>query len=113
MLGPTFKVAAAAAPTAPRNAANSARGTAPGDLAPFVGRYYSDELDATYEVVANGPALTVRRPRGEVDTLMFAGEQTFRANGLTYRFMPNAGGKAAGFAVDIGRARGMGFKRVD
>jgi CubicO group peptidase (beta-lactamase class C family) len=113
VLGSTFKVAAAAPPTAQPNAGSTTRGAALSDLASFVGRYYSDELDATYEVVANGPALTVRRPRGEVDTLMFAGEQTFRANGLTYRFTPNAGGKATGFAVDIGRARGMGFKRVD
>jgi predicted alpha/beta hydrolase len=31
---------------------------------------------------------------------------------LTYRFAANVAGKAPGFAVDIGRARGMEFDRV-
>ena len=66
-----------------------------------------------YEVIANGQTLTVRRPRGEVDTLSFARERTFRASGLTYHFAPDVGGVAPSFTVDIGRARGMEFKRRD
>jgi CubicO group peptidase (beta-lactamase class C family) len=84
------------------------------DVAPLTGRYYSAELDATYQLVANGMTLTVRRPRGEVDTLevVDAATRTFRGGGLTYRFAPNDGGVAPRFAVDIGRARGMEFRRV-
>ena len=78
----------------------------------FAGRYYSEELDATYELIAAGQTLSVRRPRGEVDTLRIVDARTFRAGSLTYRFAPNAGGLAPSFAVDIGRARGMEFRRV-
>jgi hypothetical protein len=83
-------------------------------LAPLAGRYYSDELDATYQIQANGETLTVRRPRGEIDTLRVETPDalTFRAGGLTYHFAPNAGGRAPSFSVDVGRARGMAFKRV-
>ena len=61
---------------------------------------------------ATGASLTVRRPRGEVDTLEMVEPRTFRAGGLTYRFAPNVNGAAPSFAVDIGRARGMAFNRV-
>jgi CubicO group peptidase (beta-lactamase class C family) len=81
------------------------------DQAPLAGRYYSEELDATYDVTKNGQTVTVRRPRGEVDTLAYRGERTYQANGLTYHFVPNVGGVTPGFTVDIGRARGMEFKR--
>jgi CubicO group peptidase (beta-lactamase class C family) len=107
----------AAAPPQPRRDTNTvqiARGksvVAP-NLTRLVGRYYSAELDATYEVGVSGDKLTVRRPRGEVDTLEVVDPRTFRAGGLTYRFTPNANDKARGFAVDIGRARGMMFDRV-
>jgi CubicO group peptidase (beta-lactamase class C family) len=88
--------------------------------APLAGRYYSEELDATYEIQVSGPVLTVRRPRGEVDTLQVAGSalgktpdpRTFRAGGLTYHFAPTAAGSSPSFTVDIGRARGMEFRRV-
>jgi len=90
------------------------RGTTPvaRDLGVLTGRYYSTELDATYDVSATGATLTVKRPRGEVDTLQVVGPQTFRAGGLTYRFADNRAGKAPSFAIDIGRARGMEFDRV-
>jgi hypothetical protein len=63
-------------------------------------------------VSAAGQTLTVRRPRGEVDTLRVVEPRTFRGGALTYHFAPNAGSVAPGFTVDIGRARGMEFKRV-
>jgi hypothetical protein len=90
------------------------RGPAPGarELAVFAGRYYAAELDATYDISVSGQALTVRRPRGEVDTLQFVRPQTFRSNGLTYRFETTSGGPSPSFAVDIGRARGIVFKRA-
>ena len=99
---------------AARTDSAAARGTtlAPRDPSALAGRYYSTELDATYDISATRATLTVRRPRGDVDTLQVVGPQTFRAGGLTYRFAPNAAGKAPSFAVDIGRARGMEFDRV-
>jgi len=82
------------------------------DWATLAGRYYSQELDATYDVVANGTALTVRRPRGDVDTLAVVDARTFRAGELTYHFAPNVGGRGPGFTVDVGRARGMEFVKA-
>jgi CubicO group peptidase (beta-lactamase class C family) len=113
VLGPRFKQPASS-PTRATPPAERPAGPAPTarELAPLAGRYHSSELDATYDVSANGTTLTVRRPRGEVDTLQFVAPRTFRAGGLTYRFSPNANGSAPGFAVDIGRARGMEFERV-
>ena len=93
---------------------DTAAPTTASSVAGLAGRYYSQELDATYELVANGTTLTVRRPRGEVDTLRVAGgsPRTFRGGSLTYRFAPNVNGAAPSFAVDIGRARGMEFTRA-
>ncbi len=113
ILGP--KLGARTQPARPDSAARAVvRGSSPipGELAAFAGHYYSKELDATYDLSASGTVLTVKRPRGEVDTLTFAEPRTFRAGGLTYRFAPNAAGKAPSFAVDIGRARGLEFNRV-
>ena len=133
VLGPKFTLAAG--PPRPRPDTNTVtvfrgatvlRGASdPARLfAPLAGRYYSEELDATYEIVVSGQSLTVRRPRGEVDTLMTPGTTlgarapaapdalTFRGGGLTYHFAPNAGSSSPSFTVDIGRARGMEFKRV-
>ena len=102
----------AAAQASRGGSTNSA--SAASSVSGLAGRYYSTELDATYELIANGTTLTVRRPRGEIDTLTVTDPQarTFRGGGMTYRFAPNAGGKAPKFAVDIGRARGMEFARV-
>ena len=82
-------------------------------LTPLAGRYYSEELDATYELSVNGQTLLARRPRGEVDTLRVVGERTYRGDGMTYRFAPNANGRATGFALDLGRVRGVEFLRRD
>ena len=96
----------------PDSAGTRSPASAAGDLSALAGRYYSTELDATYDLSAAGATLTIKRPRGEVDTLQVVGPQTFRAGGLTYRFAANVAGKAPSFAVDIGRARGMEFDRV-
>ena len=100
--------------TATAEASRGSRAWTDRDAAALAGRYYAPELDATYEVVANGPTVTVRRPRGEVDTLRVADPQTrtFRGGGMTYHFAPNVSGAAPSFAVDIGRARGMKFVRT-
>ena len=83
----------------PDSAATHGTMPAARDLSALTGRYHSTELDATYDLSATGATLTVKRPRGEVDTLQVVGPQTFRAGGLTYRFAANVAGKAPGFAV--------------
>jgi CubicO group peptidase (beta-lactamase class C family) len=98
--------------TRPDTTASHAAAPTARDVSGLAGRYYSAELDATYDMSVTGTTLTAKRPRGEVDTLQAIGPQTFRAGGLTYRFAPIVAGKAPSFAVDIGRARGMQFDRV-
>jgi CubicO group peptidase (beta-lactamase class C family) len=99
----------AARPENDRRAVNNASA---GNLTKLAGRYYSPELDATYEVIASGTTLTVKRPRGEIDTLTVSAPNTFTSGALTYRFTPNANGPVQTFGVDVGRARGMEFNRV-
>ena len=104
-------------PPAPRAGPQTAAGSSgsgtvsSADLGALAGRYYSEELDATYEVNVNGQSITVRRPRGEVDTLRVIDSRTFRGGNLTYRFAIVENGSAPSFAIDVGRARGMGFVR--
>ncbi|MBV8194540.1 MAG: beta-lactamase family protein [Candidatus Dormibacteraeota bacterium] len=77
-------------------------------MANVTGRYYSDELDATYEVVNQNGTLVVQRPRGVVDTLQAVDAHTFRARGTTFSFL---GTPAVSFTIDVDRARGIEFKR--
>jgi CubicO group peptidase (beta-lactamase class C family) len=85
------------------------QGTSPaGALSRFTGQYYSDELQATYELVAANDKLVVRRPRGVVDTLTARDSTTFAAGGITLRF---ASEPAAAFALDGGRVRNIVFVR--
>ena len=105
----------AAARTPPQTATSDTTWPTPSatHLASLVGRYYSEELDATYEVAVSGQTITVHRPRGQVDTLRVAGARTFRSGGTTYHFAPNANGSSPGFALDLGRVRGVAFVRRD
>jgi CubicO group peptidase (beta-lactamase class C family) len=75
----------------------------------MTGRFYSPELDATYELRDAGDALVVVRARA-VDTLRAVDRQTFRGTGYTLRFAPTAGGPA--FTLDAGRIRGIEFSRA-
>jgi CubicO group peptidase (beta-lactamase class C family) len=76
-------------------------------LAAFAGRFYSPELDATYDVSANDHRLVLKRPRAAPDTLRALDDHTFRGAGLTIRF-----GGTNGFTVDNSRARGLEFNRA-
>lgn len=78
------------------------------DISRFTGRYHSDELQATYELVAADGRLLVRRPRGAVDTLTARDTMTFGGGGITLRF---AAEPVGGFALDGGRVRNILFVR--
>jgi hypothetical protein len=87
--------------------AASAVAVAANELTRLAGRYYAEELDATYELGVLNGALVSRRPRGATDTLVAVDARTFRGGGFTYRF--DSSGKR--FALDAGRARGLEFVR--
>ena len=92
--------------------APAARATNGVNLKPYTGRFYSAEVDATYEISADSGVLVVRRPRGEVERLQMVDARTFRGGGMTYRFAPNAGGGVPSFTIDIARVRGLSFVRT-
>jgi hypothetical protein len=78
----------------------------------IVGRYYSDELDATYEIAATGASLVLHRPRTPAETLRAVDRATLRTGNYTLRFESAVNGASPAFSLNIGRARGMVFTRV-
>jgi CubicO group peptidase (beta-lactamase class C family) len=77
-------------------------------LSSMVGRFYAQELDATYELSRAGSSLVLKRPRAALDTLRASDAQTLRGRGVTLRFVD-----ARNFTFDNGRARGLEFRRVE
>jgi hypothetical protein len=86
---------------------------APSELSALAGAYYSDELDATYELTVSGSNLLVRRPRAPVDTLRPTDQLTVRGAGYTLRFAAIAPGsrESPSFTFNNDRARGIVFVR--
>jgi len=79
------------------------------ERAAMTGRFYSPELDATYDLRDAGDALVVVRARA-VDTLRAVDRQTFRGTGYTLHFASVNG--APTFTLDAGRIRGIEFTRA-
>ncbi|MBB4631140.1 serine hydrolase domain-containing protein [Sphingosinicella soli] len=79
---------------------------------PLNGRYYSDELQATYDVSIDGKELTaaVTSPyakAGKSETFERSSDGTFRANGTILTFLPDGG-----FTLGTERVRAIPFKKV-
>ena len=55
-------------------------------LAQFAGRYYSDELDALYEITVSGSTLTLKRPRAKPEILTARDAVTFSGTVGRLRF---------------------------
>ena len=83
------------------------------DLSRLAGRYYSAELDTTYEIrIGNGEA-KLRAGRGMDLALTPTDPDTFRAGSLTLHVNWAGGGRAQGFSVDAGRVQHLEFTRID
>jgi CubicO group peptidase (beta-lactamase class C family) len=95
-----------AAPPSPR----PARGPAAAVIASLVGSYYSQEVDATYEVKRAGNTLVLIRPLS-TDTLTSTPSGDFRAQNLTLHFETSSGAPASAFTVEAGRVRNIRFVR--
>lgn len=80
-------------------------------LAAFAGEYESEELDARWRLVVDGTRLSLHPRRGDALPLSPAFADAFTGSGLL-RFQRNDAGGITGFEVDIGRARGIGFRRM-
>jgi CubicO group peptidase (beta-lactamase class C family) len=94
-----------------RAAGASAPAVSPGIVARFAGRYYSDELDATYEVMVHGTGVTLRRPRGVVDSLAVRDSLVLAGRVGTLRFTLGPDSRAASFVLTSGRVENIRFVR--
>lgn len=82
-------------------------------LAPFVGRYYSDELDATYTLSAEKSRLTVNQD--DKPPIIFdpaTANEFYSSDFGTLLFQPDADGHISRFRVFTQAARGIIFNRV-
>lgn len=80
------------------------------DVAAYVGRYYSEEIDAYLVVRAGNDGLVLRRGARE-QPLVATGRDEFGAGSLLLRFVREGGG-VSGFVLDAGRANGLVFERA-
>ena len=103
---PTAPVRAAAQQGAPTIALSADA------LSAMSGRYYSDELSATFDLSPVAGGLLLRRAHAGPDTLRATDAHTLRGGGVTLHFDANGSGPAKAFTVENGRARGLEFARV-
>jgi hypothetical protein len=81
------------------------------DLDRYIGAYFSEELQARWQIARDGQTLVVRDLRAPTRVLAPAFRDVFTSGALVVKF--DAGhGQPTGFAVGAGRARGMRFVRV-
>jgi len=85
----------------------------PQPMSNYAGSYYSDEIDATFTVVARGDGLQLRRDTDTEPAPLLAGpDGAFRARGMSIRFESGEGGRPAALIVDAGRVRDIRFARA-
>jgi CubicO group peptidase (beta-lactamase class C family) len=83
--------------------------------ADYAGRYTSEEVGATYRVIAGDGELRLRlenRPQIELRARP-VGADLFEARGAMVRFRRNPAGKIEGLAMSIPRAFDMRFSKID
>ena len=97
-------------PSAP--ASNAPQRDGNQQLSEYAGRYYSDEVDATFIVDTKDGRLAARRDNGEdAVTLEPIDGGSFRFRGMTVRFERAPQGSATALLVDAGRVRDIRFVR--
>ena len=93
-----------------RAASDSSIALSPLNAARLAGKYYSDELGSTYEIVMQGGSLVLRRPRVSDDTLRATDARTLVGRTVTLRF-PAGTSAASRFTLEGGRVRDITFVR--
>ncbi len=83
------------------------------DLAPYAGRYVSDELEVAYTLAVEEGTLIARSRRAEDVTLIHAEGDTFAFPLGTVTFERDAAGAVVAYVVDATRARGIRFERAN
>lgn len=77
------------------------------------GRFYSEEAEVTYEVVAITEGLAIRRRPGIETRLRKISEDEYGLGGNTVRFIRNANGEVTEMSLRGSRVFDLRFKRVD
>lgn len=77
----------------------------------LAGQYYSEELNANYEIAVNGSTLMLKRPRAVPETLTLIDAAVLRSSVGTLRFTQGSGGRATGFVLTGSRVQEIGFVR--
>lgn len=81
-------------------------------LAAYAGEFESAELDTRWRALVEDGALKIRGRRGPLLPLTPAFRDAFIGAAGLLRYQRDAEGKVTGFAVDVGRARGIGFRKL-
>ncbi|MDP2054222.1 MAG: hypothetical protein Q8L75_11345, partial [Acidobacteriota bacterium] len=77
----------------------------------LAGQYYSEELNANYEITVNGSSLTLKRPRAVPETLTLIDAAFLRSSVGTLRFTVGSGGRATSFVLTGSRVQDIVFRR--
>jgi hypothetical protein len=81
-------------------------------LADYAGRYWSEELEVSYDIAVRDGRLTASRAWEEPTRLSPIYPDGFSAPGRTVRFVRDAAGRVTGMRVYAGRAIDLRFTRV-
>ena len=82
------------------------------DPSPYLGMYYSPELDVNYEFVNTGGSLVVHVGSNAESELQRISGDTLAAGSRTFRFSRERGG-VTGFELDAGRVVHLRFRRLN
>jgi hypothetical protein len=84
----------------------------PKDVAAYVGRYYSDEAEVTYEVALDNDTLVVKRRPDTVIRLRPTAKDEFSAQSRTFRFVRGANGTVNELSLRGSRVFDLRFTRT-
>lgn len=88
------------------------KGTEEEYLSQLPGRYFSDELDAFYDITCNDKHLSLNRRRNSDVPLRLRFRDAFNAGNMVIRLTRNDENKITGFQLSTGRVRNLRFIRV-
>jgi YD repeat-containing protein len=83
----------------------------PADLVAYAGTYYSEEIDTTYTIAAEGGSLIVRFRPAQKFVLRPVYADAFEAEGNVVRFTRDAAGRVDGIRIYAGRAWHLRFDK--